>query len=336
MVMLDLNHIFLFIAVISPLAVLARSWRPGTTYRGWRIASFIVLAVTAAAWLIFPEAAGFIGGGAWFALLFLPAVGLRRMAELAAQHRFRSARRLAGLLQFIHPSEQLRHQVVVLRSLEAGGNHAFVSQDDMAPARDRPSPLRRAPAVIFFIVVNILVFLLEISHGEWTRPLTLHRLGALEPAFVLANREYWRLLTALFLHADIVHLLFNLFALYVLGPPLERAIGAARFTACFLLSGIGSTGGVLLLWMVGLTQATQLVGASGSIMGIVGGWAAFLLLHRDAPLARQRLSNVIMIIVIQVVFDFSTPQVSMGAHLCGLLTGFLLGLVLSPKARPAW
>ena len=120
--MLDLNHIFLFLAVISPLAVLARAWRPGGTYRGWRMAAFIVLGVTGAAWLLFRDAAGFIGGGAWFALLFLPAVGLRRVAEMAEQHRFRSARKLAFLLQFIHPSTQLRNQVQVLRRLETGGN----------------------------------------------------------------------------------------------------------------------------------------------------------------------------------------------------------------------
>jgi rhomboid protease GluP len=66
-------------------------------------------------------------------------------------------------------------------------------------------------------------------------------------------------------------------------------------------------------------------------MGIVGAWAGFLLLHRDAPRARQRLSNVIMIVVIQIAFDLSTPQVSMAAHLCGLITGFLVGLAIAPK-----
>ncbi|HJX24677.1 MAG TPA: hypothetical protein VJ252_00855, partial [Chthoniobacterales bacterium] len=72
---MDLNHIFLFIAVVSPLAVLARAWRPGGTYRGWRVASFVVLGLTGTAWVFFREQAGFVGGGVWFALLFLPAIG---------------------------------------------------------------------------------------------------------------------------------------------------------------------------------------------------------------------------------------------------------------------
>ena len=84
---MDLNHIFLFLAVISPLVVLARTWRPGTQHHGWRIAALVVLAITAIAWFLVPSAAGYIGGLAWIALLFLPAIGLRKMTELAAQAR---------------------------------------------------------------------------------------------------------------------------------------------------------------------------------------------------------------------------------------------------------
>jgi membrane associated rhomboid family serine protease len=329
--MLDLNHIFLFIAVISPLAVLARAWRPGGTYRGWRIASLIVLTATGAAWLLFRNVAGFIGGGAWFALLFLPAIGLRRVAELAARHRYRTARKLAAALQIVHPSDQLRRQVELLRALESGENAGPPPMPGTLPAQDRPRRLRGAPAVFTFIFLNIVAFLIEIAHRDWTEPLTLHRLGALEPYFVIAYGEYWRLVTALFLHGGPVHLLFNLFALYVLGPPLERAIGALRFCTCYLISGIGSSAGVVVLALVGLTQATQLVGASGSIMGIVGAWAGFLLRHRHAPSVKQRLQNILIIVVIQIAFDLSTPQVSMAAHLCGLITGFLVGLVIAPR-----
>jgi membrane associated rhomboid family serine protease len=329
--MLDLNHIFLFLAVVSPLAVLARAWRPGGTYRGWRIASLIVLAISGVTWLLFPDTAGFIGGGAWFALLFLPAVGLRRMADLAAQRRYSAARKLATALQILHPSDQLRRQVKLLRALESRGGSGLPPIQSTDFAQDRHHRLLSAPAVLIFIFLNVAAFLFEISHGDWTEPATLHRLGALEPYYVVARGEYWRMVTALFLHGGVIHLLFNLFALYVLGPPLERAIGALRFCACYLVSGIGSSAGVVLLALLGLTHATQLVGASGSIMGIVGAWAAFLLLHRHAPRAQQRLSNVAMIIVIQVAFDLSTPQVSMAAHLCGLITGFGVGLAIAPR-----
>jgi rhomboid protease GluP len=66
-------------------------------------------------------------------------------------------------------------------------------------------------------------------------------------------------------------------------------------------------------------------------MGIVGALAGFLVRHRHAPQAKQRLGNIVLIIVIQVAFDLSTPQVSMAAHLCGLIAGFFLGLILAPR-----
>ena len=118
---MDLNHIFLFLAVISPLVVLARTWRPGTQHHGWRIAALVVLAITAIAWFLVPSAAGYIGGLAWIALLFLPAIGLRKMTELAAQADYKSAAKLGEILQILHPSAELRDQVRLFRHLESQG-----------------------------------------------------------------------------------------------------------------------------------------------------------------------------------------------------------------------
>src|SRR5438876_309031 len=158
-----------------------------------------------------------------------------------------------------------------------------------------------------------------------------HRMVRSSASAVVVQGEYWRLFTALFLHGGFTHLLFNIFALYILGPPLERSIGTMRFVVCYLISGLASSAGVVGLTMLGFVQVSQLVGASGCIMGIVGTWAGFLLRHRHAPQAKQRLANIVMIIVIQVAFDLSTPQVSMAAHLFGLIAGFFLGLVLAPR-----
>jgi membrane associated rhomboid family serine protease len=331
---MDLNHIFLFLAVVSPLLVLARAWRPGGT-RGWRIAALVVLLITGLAWMFWRAAAGYIGGGAWFVLLFLPAIGSRKMTELAAKGDYKSARKLGAALQVLHPSAELREQLRLFHHLESRQNHraSFSSvpvEDEMIQQVRRPH-FRRAPAVLILILLNAAAFLFEISFGDWNDPEVLHQIGALEPYAVVVQGEYWRLFTALFLHGGFAHLLFNLFALYVLGPPLERSIGAVRFALCYLISGLASSAGVVLLTVIGLVQVTQLVGASGCIMGIVGAWAGFLLRHRHAPHAKQRLANIFMIIVIQTAFDLSTPQVSMAAHLCGLVAGFFLGLILAPR-----
>ena len=252
------------------------------------------------------------------------------------QH-YKSARRLATLIQLLHPTAELRQQVKVLRTFESravAGLTPLESTRPTGPIRNRRRRLRNAPAVIILIVLNLIAFAIELRFGAWTNLAVLHRLGALEPRLVTINGEYWRLLTALFLHAGVVHLLVNLFALYVLGPPLERAIGSLRFVACYLISGLGSGAGVVALSALNLIEANELVGASGSVMGIVGAWAGFLLRHRHTPLARKRLNDIVIIVVIQSVFDILTPQVSMSAHLCGLVTGFLIGLVIGPRAQP--
>jgi membrane associated rhomboid family serine protease len=332
---MNLNHIFLFVAVISSFLVLARAWRPGTPYRGWRIAALIVLAITGVAWLFSRDVAGYIGACAWFVLLFLPTIGLRKMTELAAQRDYRSARKLGAALQILHPTRDLYDQVQLLRGLESHVDDRAVFSS--APIgyetarRPRHSQLRNAPAVLVLILVNAIAFLFEISFGDWTDPEVLHRIGALDPYSVLAQHEYWRFFTALFLHGGFIHLLFNLFALYILGPPLERSIGTIRFVACYLVSGLASGVGVIALTLIRLVHPAQLIGASGCIMGIVGAWAGFLIRHRHAPLAKQRLANVVMIVAIQSAFDLSTPQVSMAAHMCGLVAGFSLGLVLAPR-----
>jgi membrane associated rhomboid family serine protease len=329
--LVDLNHIFLFLAVISPLLVLARAWRPGAPYHGWRVAAIVVLAFTAVAWILAPRVAGYIGGLAWIVLLFVPAIGSRKMTEFAARGNYKSAATLGTILQVLHPSAELRDQVRLFRHLESRQNHPVAFTSAPVEKRVRHSQLRSAPAVLVLILLNVLAFLLEFSVGDLNDPEVLHRAGALEPYSVVAQGEYWRLFTALFLHGGFTHLLFNVFALYVLGPALERSIGTIRFAACYLLSGLASGAGVVGLTLVGLVQVSQLVGASGSVMGVVGAWAGFLIRHRHVPQAKQRLGNIVMIIVIQIAFDLSTPQVSMAAHLCGLIAGFFLGLTLARK-----
>ena len=333
---MNLNHIFLFLAIVSPLLVLARAWRPSAPYHGWRLAALVVLAVTAVAWLLWPDVSGYVGGAAWFLLLFLPTIALRKITQLAARGDYESAGRLGAALQVLHPTAELREQVRLFRHLKSNAAHsrAFSSvpaDHDIAPSTRR-SQLRSAPAVFVLILVNVLAFLLEIFVGGWNDPEVLHRIGAVEPDAVVAQGEYWRLFTALFLHGGFLHLAFNLFALYVLGPPLERSIGTIRFLACYLISGLASSAGVVALTVIGLVQVAQVIGASGCIMGVVGAWAGLLLRHRHAPFAKQRLANIGLIVAIQIAFDLSTPQVSMAAHMCGLVAGFFLGLILAPRA----
>jgi membrane associated rhomboid family serine protease len=333
---MNLNHIFLFLALISSLLVLARAWRPGAFATAtWRITAVIVLVIIGVGWVFWRDVAGYVGGCAWFLLLFLPAIGLRKMTELATQGNYKSARKFGTVLQILHPSPELHDQIRLFRQLESPAHFRAAVGPAVVDRETTRSQLRHAPAVLVLILLNAAIFLFEISVGDSNDPEVLHRIGALEPYAVVVQGEYWRLFTALFLHGGLAHLGFNLFALYVLGPPLERSIGTMRFVACYLISGLASGAGVIGLTLIGLVRPAQLVGASGCIMGVVGALAGFLMRHRHAPHARQRLANIAVIVAIQIAFDLSTPQVSMSAHLCGLVAGFLLGLILTPSPKPA-
>ena len=322
------------------MVVLARTWRLHPGHNGWRVAAVLVLAITGAAWLFAQHLAGYIGGAAWFVVLFLPAMGLKRMTELSTRRQYRGARTLATALHWLHPTRDLRDQIRELRYLEARQSTGNLSPPAAMPARPswrKQNRLRRAPAVTLMIVLNVVVFAIEqycITAGP-NEDMDLLRLGALQPARVLLTGEYWRLIAALFLHAGVLHLLSNMFALYVLGPSLEKTAGSLRFLICYLGSGLCSTGGIVILWALRLTGNSEVVGASGCVMGVVGALGAFLIRDRHTPLARRRLSNIMMIVVIQTVFDFTTPQVSKPAHLCGLAGGFLIGLLLSKSPARA-
>ena len=311
--------------------MLARAWRPGGIFRGWRVAAIVVLVVTAAAWFLKPAMAGYIGGGAWFVLLFVPAVGLRKASQFAEQGHYDSAVRLTNFVQWFHPTAQVREQPGIFRRLASNWHDRTRQQPKISWSSDFYRRIKESPVVFLFILINLIVFYIEWRRGAWHSPIVMRRLGALDYAEVIGEGEFWRLLTALFLHHGITHLLFNLFALYVLGPSLERTVGSFRFAVAYLVSGIGSTAGVVLLTLFKVLPPAELVGASGSVMGIVGAWAGFLIRYRHLWRAKQCLLNILLIIAIQIAFDYYTPEVSSSAHICGLVTGFLIGLYLAPR-----
>ena len=117
--MFDLNRLLLFIAVLSPVVVLVRTARRAALNRVWQLAAVTVLLVTGLAWLAAPQFAGYVGGGAWLALLFLPAVGLRKEAELVAAERYGAARFIASVLRWLHPAPALRDELLFLRAMGA-------------------------------------------------------------------------------------------------------------------------------------------------------------------------------------------------------------------------
>ncbi len=209
-------------------------------------------------------------------------------------------------------------------ALEHGHDEKFGAQPSLFS--------RQARATQILIVFNVLMFGAELCFGGATNLDTLYRLGALYGPAVRSG-EWWRLLASLFLHFGPVHLSMNMLALWVLGPFAEFALGFRKFLVVYLAAGIGSMAIVMKL-ATGAESQQLTVGASGCIMGLVGATGALMLrgwLKEKAASAKRRLALVVMIIVTQSLFDSLVPQVSMTAHLSGVILGFLITLVLSDR-----
>ncbi len=171
------------------------------------------------------------------------------------------------------------------------------------------------------VVVFVLDFLLEALGSPLPRYGTLSGFGALVPALVVLNDEYWRLFTAMFLHAGVFHLLFNMWALYIAGGYLERVVGSVRFSLLYVLSGFA--GSVLVLSASPPTTAT--VGASGAIFGLFGALFAYAYMNRGRDLMAQQLVRSLgFVIVLNLVITFTIPNISWQGHVGGLIGGAAL------------
>lgn len=188
----------------------------------------------------------------------------------------------------------------------------------------------RPYAAYVLIGLNLAVFAVGVALGGNEDLYVLYKMGALVPELVFAG-EWWRSLTAIFLHAGWLHLSANMLGLYVFGSLVEALLGRTKFLISYFFSGIGSMLVVATL-AVSLNAVDQItVGASGAILGLVGAEAAIQLKRwwlEKATIARERLRLILFVVMLQIASDLLTPQVSVVGHTSGLVLGFLAGLVL--------
>jgi len=181
------------------------------------------------------------------------------------------------------------------------------------------------------IAANVLVFLLNLAQGSALNRMSgsIFEKGALfisSPFYPggLADGEWWRLITAAFLHGNLIHLGMNMFVLWIVGAPVEQAIGRGRFLALYFVSGLAGSAGALLF----SDPFAITVGASGAIFGMLGA-ALVLERQRSYVLGGQAFG----LIVINLVLTFAIPNISVGGHLGGLAGGALSMLALSRFGR---
>jgi membrane associated rhomboid family serine protease len=184
----------------------------------------------------------------------------------------------------------------------------------------RMREMASVPRVTYaLIAVNVAAFLAE--KGQFTlNGSTIYGKvvdeGALYRAGISEAHQYYRLITSAFLHVDLLHIGFNMYLLYLLGLMLEPAIGSTRFAAIYFTSLLAGSCGALVA-----TSAPSL-GASGAIFGLMGAAAVEL---RARGLSVMQ-SGIGFLIVFNLVLSFTLPDISVGAHIGGLIGGTLAGL----------
>jgi membrane associated rhomboid family serine protease len=176
------------------------------------------------------------------------------------------------------------------------------------------------------IGINVAVYVAELATGGGVNGTgsTIYLKGVLFGPF-LEQGEWWRLVTAAFLHYGPLHLILNMVALYWFGSLLEERIGSGRYLLLYLVSGISGSAGALL-WSGGFLTPT--VGASGAIFGILG---AGLVLERQRDYVFG--GSALGVIVINFVFTFSISGISKGGHIGGLVGGIICALGLTRFGR---
>ena len=186
--------------------------------------------------------------------------------------------------------------------------------------------MRRLPPVtVAILVVLVVIFLAEVRVGALASREAILAMGALARERVAAG-EYWRLLTAPWLHGGVDHLVGNGIALFILGMLCEAAFGHAQFVVLYVLSGLA--GSVVSL----AVSVGPSVGASGAIFGLQGAAIVLFRLHRDRLLVRDRRVGFVLLVwaIYTIAGGLMQPFIDNGAHIGGALGGALIARRLHP------
>src|SRR6058998_410260 len=189
---------------------------------------------------------------------------------------------------------------------------------------------RRPHFTYIFLAANIVIFLLMSLAGGTTNEATLMAFGVKSNAEINQG-EIWRLITPIFIHIALLHLFFNSYALWIVGPQVEKLYGGARFVILYVVTGIAGVYG-----SYAYHPNTISAGASGAIFGLFGVLLTFGIRYRNSipPFFKRAVgTGVLPVIVINLIIGLTIPEIDNSAHISGLLAGAVLAGVV-PFQRP--
>lgn len=177
----------------------------------------------------------------------------------------------------------------------------------------------KKPVVTYILIVlNLMVFLYGVLHGNDE---LINMFG--NNYELVQNGEFYRLLTCMFVHADILHILFNMIALYSIGPVVERYYGKSKFLLIYLISGLLGS----IFSGVFMTANSISIGASGAIFGLLGSICYFTYYYR-ATLQGILRGSIMPVIIINLVIGFLSSSIDLSAHIGGLIGGILISMAI--------
>lgn len=184
---------------------------------------------------------------------------------------------------------------------------------------------------IALIGINVVVFLIGLISPEIG--MRMENAGCFGVLYLVYNDEFYRLITASFLHADAEHLLFNMLLLYFCGEIVEKSLGRCRMLILYFVSAVC---GNLLSAAYELSTGSyyESIGSSGAVFGLTGA-LLFLVIVRKGAAARISMKRMVVAVLLSLYSGFSSAYVNNAAHLGGLLSGFLLAFLLS-IIPPVW
>ena len=177
----------------------------------------------------------------------------------------------------------------------------------------------KKPVVTYILIVlNLMVFLYGVLHGNDE---LINMFG--NNYELVQNGEFYRLFTCMFVHADILHILFNMIALYSIGPVVERYYGKSKFLLIYLVSGLLGS----IFSGVFMTADSISIGASGAIFGLLGSISYFTYYYR-ATLQGILRGSIMPVIIINLVIGFLSSSIDLSAHIGGLIGGILISMAI--------
>lgn len=194
--------------------------------------------------------------------------------------------------------------------------------------------MRRQPQAVCttgLIVINVLVFFLLSLRGDTESGYFMLQYGAMYEPLVTEGHEYYRLITSLFLHFGIQHLLNNMVMLGALGYQLENEIGRIKFLLIYFISGIGGNL-CSLYWNVSHGEQVISAGASGAIFGLMGALLYIVAVNRGR-LGRLSGRGMLIMVALSLYFGLTSSGVDNSAHVGGLICGILITVLLYRRKK---